>query len=55
MGLTLIAIFVGNMNSAPSPRLPTTPRCVVDVLEGRDAIQRHLDRIEQWAHEVQEG
>ena len=32
--------------SAPSTSLPTTPSCVVDVLQGRFAVQWDLDRLE---------
>ncbi|GAB0183581.1 mitochondrial enolase superfamily member 1 [Grus japonensis] len=37
-------------SSAPSASLPMTPSCVVDMLEGRDAIQLDPYRLEMWAH-----
>jgi len=47
-------IFVGNMESGTECTLSKfanhTKLCdVVDTLEGRDAIQRDLDRLERWA------
>ncbi|GAB0183543.1 mitochondrial enolase superfamily member 1 [Grus japonensis] len=52
LGQALFNIFVGNMDSGIECKFAddTTLCGAINMLEGRDAIQRDLDRLERWAH-----
>ncbi|PKU42314.1 rna-directed dna polymerase from mobile element jockey-like [Limosa lapponica baueri] len=55
LGLGLLNVFVGNIDSGIECTLSKfadyTKLCgMVNMLERRHAIQRHLDRLEKWIH-----
>jgi len=54
LGPALFNIFVGDMSSGIQHTLSKfaseTKQCgAINVLEGRDAVRRDLDRLERWA------
>jgi len=55
LGLVFFSIFVGNMDSGIECTLNkfadnTKQSSAANMLKGRDAIERDLDRLERWVH-----